>query len=60
MLKSVMENDPELETFFKGMNYMNRLAVPEELDGAIQYLMSGASSYVTGNSFCIDGGANTH
>jgi NAD(P)-dependent dehydrogenase (short-subunit alcohol dehydrogenase family) len=57
MLKSVIENDRELEEFFKQGNAMKRMAVPEELDGAVQYLMSGASSYVTGNSFCIDGGS---
>lgn len=60
MLKSLMENDSEMENFFKGMNHQKRLAVPEELDGAIQYLMSDASSFVTGNSFLVDGGSNTH
>ena len=35
---------------------MNRIGKTEELSGAIIYLMSGASSYVTGHNLVIDGG----
>ena len=35
---------------------MNRYGKPEELFGIIVYLISGASSYVTGQDFYIDGG----
>ena len=35
---------------------MNRYGLPEELFGIIVYLISGASSYVTGQDFYIDGG----
>ena len=35
---------------------MNRIGKPAELSGAIIYLMSGASSYVTGHNLVIDGG----
>ena len=35
---------------------MNRIAEPEEIAGAMVYLASDASSYVTGQTFIIDGG----
>jgi NAD(P)-dependent dehydrogenase (short-subunit alcohol dehydrogenase family) len=38
---------------------MGRLANPEELVGAVLYLASGASSYVSGQTIVIDGGLTT-
>ncbi|KAF1816892.1 NAD(P)-binding protein [Eremomyces bilateralis CBS 781.70] len=60
MLRSVIAGDPALEEYFSEGNAMKRLAVPEELDGAVGYLMSDASSFVTGNNFNIDGGSGCH
>ena len=35
---------------------MGRWGEPEELGGAVLYLVSDASSYVTGQTFVVDGG----
>ena len=35
---------------------MNRFGTPDELSGAILWLCSDASSFVTGSEICVDGG----
>jgi NAD(P)-dependent dehydrogenase (short-subunit alcohol dehydrogenase family) len=35
---------------------LGRIAKPDELNAAMVYLMSEASSYVTGNDILVDGG----
>ena len=44
---------------FKALNsniMMRRMAHPEELNGAVIFLLSDASSYVTGEDILVDGG----
>ncbi len=48
--------DPQRAEWFKRFVPMGRLANPEELVGAVLYLASEASSYVTGQTIVIDGG----
>jgi NAD(P)-dependent dehydrogenase (short-subunit alcohol dehydrogenase family) len=56
MLEAVMKQTPGREELFSNSNYLKRLARPDELNGAMLYLMTEASSYVTGNDFLVDGG----
>lgn len=37
-------------------NMLNRIGQPEDLKGAIALLCSDASSYMTGQNICVDGG----
>ena len=49
-------SDPKRNEWFNRFTPIGRLAFPEELVGAVIYLASDASSYVTGQSILIDGG----
>lgn len=50
------ESDGSLERKRNAFVPMGRKGTPDELKGLILYLASGASSYVTGQVFVIDGG----
>jgi NAD(P)-dependent dehydrogenase (short-subunit alcohol dehydrogenase family) len=56
MLEGVMRENPAHRKLFEGSNMLGRLARPDELNAAVLYLMSEASSYVTGNDILVDGG----
>jgi NAD(P)-dependent dehydrogenase (short-subunit alcohol dehydrogenase family) len=56
MLEGVMRENPGHEKLFNDSNMLKRLAKPDELNAAMLYLMSDASSYVTGNDILVDGG----
>ena len=49
-------DDPKRSAWFRDNTPIGRLSEPAELLGAVIYLASGASSYVTGQSIVIDGG----
>jgi len=52
---SVADDSPFVQRL-KGYTVMNRIGRPIELCGALLFLASDASSYVTGQNFNIDGG----
>jgi NAD(P)-dependent dehydrogenase (short-subunit alcohol dehydrogenase family) len=50
-------NDPEVARYFEAMVPMARIAEPDEIKGLALLLASPASSYLTGITIPIDGGA---
>jgi NAD(P)-dependent dehydrogenase (short-subunit alcohol dehydrogenase family) len=51
--------DPEMVRFVKERTPMGRWGQPEELQGAVVFLASRASDYVTGQILHVDGGWTT-
>jgi NAD(P)-dependent dehydrogenase (short-subunit alcohol dehydrogenase family) len=49
-------DDPQRGRWFAEHSPLGRLAQPEEIVGAVIFLASDASSYITGQSIVIDGG----
>ena len=49
------QNEKFVENY-KGNTPLNRMAKPEDLEGAIVFLTSDASNYITGHNLVIDGG----
>jgi len=47
---------PEMVERLKRKSPMGRMGAPHELKGAIVFLASDASSYVTGQNLIVDGG----
>jgi NAD(P)-dependent dehydrogenase (short-subunit alcohol dehydrogenase family) len=50
----------ELDGFIERRSILNRLGEQHELDAALLFLASDASSYVTGITLPVDGGMSTH
>jgi NAD(P)-dependent dehydrogenase (short-subunit alcohol dehydrogenase family) len=55
-MNRVLMNDPTAYQAFLSKIPMGRWGQPEELDGAILFLSSPASSFVTGSALYVDGG----
>jgi NAD(P)-dependent dehydrogenase (short-subunit alcohol dehydrogenase family) len=51
-----MEDDPGFYSFLEAGAPMGRPAAPEEITGMVLFLCSDEASYVTGQTFAIDGG----
>jgi NAD(P)-dependent dehydrogenase (short-subunit alcohol dehydrogenase family) len=59
MMKQLLKEAPEQEARFIRATTMKRMGEPPELHGALLFLLSDASIYVTANDFRIDGGGQT-
>ncbi|KAI5844350.1 short chain dehydrogenase/oxidoreductase-like protein [Tricharina praecox] len=56
MVVNLFTKFPEREAEWAGQNMMQRLSSPKEFRGAAVFLMSEASSFMTGSDLIIDGG----
>ncbi|TAQ90211.1 hypothetical protein B7494_g1501 [Chlorociboria aeruginascens] len=56
MVKETLQEVPESKEIWEAENMLGRLAKPEEFRGAALFLLSDASSFMTGSSLIIDGG----
>lgn len=56
MICQNFQDQPRLEQEMKSQNMLGRLSIPEEYNGTILYLLSDASTYMTGSAVTVDGG----
>ncbi|KAK5202016.1 hypothetical protein LTR16_000684 [Cryomyces antarcticus] len=56
MLKKIFEGTQGREELLSSGCMLKRVGEPDELHGAMLYLMSDASSYMTGNDILVNGG----
>ncbi|KAG7092843.1 hypothetical protein E1B28_009157 [Marasmius oreades] len=54
--KTILRQDPERKKIWETMTPMGRIGEPEDLAGAIVYLASDASRFMTGSEMRVDGG----
>jgi 2-dehydro-3-deoxy-D-gluconate 5-dehydrogenase len=55
-LTTALRNDPERYAYFRSRIPLGRWGVPNDLKGAVVFLTSAASDYVTGINLPVDGG----
>lgn len=56
MAKQNFREKPELEQEWKAANMMGHISLPEEYNGTVLYLLSDASTFMTGSAVTVDGG----
>jgi D-arabinitol 2-dehydrogenase len=54
--KKILEDKPDLKERWTSMIPLGRMGNPEDLMGAVVFLASDASRYVTGADLRVDGG----
>ncbi|CAD6587594.1 MAG: hypothetical protein CYPHOPRED_003971 [Cyphobasidiales sp. Tagirdzhanova-0007] len=56
LTRTILDANPELETTWTSLTPMGRLGLPEDIKGAIVFLASDSSAYITGTELRVDGG----
>ncbi|KAF9256831.1 NAD(P)-binding protein [Marasmius fiardii PR-910] len=56
LTRTILSHDPELKKTWESLTPMGRIGEPEDLSGAIVYLASDASRFMTGSEIRVDGG----
>lgn len=56
LVKSMVENQPEMARIWQSWHPLDRFGTPEEVAHSVLYLASDESSFVTGTTLLIDGG----
>jgi len=56
LTKTILSNDPELKKTWENLTPVGRMGEPEDLSGAIVFLASDASKFMTGSEIRVDGG----
>lgn len=56
MVRKNFEDDPKLRAIWERENMMGRISEPEEYRGAALFMLSDASSFMTGSHLVVDGG----
>ena len=51
--------DPWLKTEMKDEAFLKRLGVPEDISEAVLFLVSDRASFISGQTFVVDGGRAT-
>lgn len=56
MVQKSLDEDPGLQKKWEDENMLHRLGRPEEFTGAVIFMLSDASSFMTGSALVVDGG----
>ncbi|KAF8890565.1 NAD-binding protein [Mucidula mucida] len=56
LTKTILDHDQELKATWERLTPMGRIGDPDDLSGAIVYLASDASRFMTGSEIRVDGG----
>lgn len=56
MVEKTLQEDPNRQQIWEDENMLHRLGHPEEFTGAVVFMLSDASSFMTGSALVVDGG----